>query len=199
MRRDIKERRGTDRGQEPGAVAYEPDRGKGGAAWLWWLLGVLALLVVGLVVFFLLNDGDDAGTTTAGGGGTQGEVDVSGTNTGTIEAGGDSLFPLSDELALSQYSGETVEANSVNVLSVVSDEGFWVGQSEDQRVFVRLAESGESGPNVQPGDRVSFSGTVVENDQNFVESRGITEEEGAQLLERQGHHINVELQNFQIV
>ena len=66
--------------------------------------------------------------------------------------------PAADLLA---EPGRQVVARDAVVLSVVSDEGLWVGSGAGTQVFVLLTRTGaESGQTVRAGDRVSFSATV---------------------------------------
>ena len=45
--------------------------------------------------------------------------------------------------------------------SVPADEGFWVTADGGDRVWVQIETTGESPFVVEPGTRVSFTGTVV--------------------------------------
>ncbi len=74
---------------------------------------------------------------------------------------------------------------------VAANEGFWVGTSVRDRVWVQLIGTRESGFRVEPGDNVAFIGRMVENTGNFAQRAGVTLREGARLLERQGYHIEV--------
>jgi hypothetical protein len=136
--------------------------------------------------------GTGSGATTpttagAGGPGTGGAAaDAS------LISGGQALLPVPAG-GLAAYSGQAAEATSVAVESVISDEGFWVGDSADQRVFVRLVTGGAESPvQIERGRRVSFSGTVTPNPAD-LSTLGITAEEGADLLMQQGQYIDVQL------
>ena len=73
-----------------------------------------------------------------------------------------------------------------------ADEGFWVGSSDTDRVWVQLTgEAGESSYKVKRGDRVSFTGKVMSNSAGFAERAGVTDAEGQKLLNAQGQHIDV--------
>ena len=136
--------------------------------------------------------GDWATETTAGGGGGGGE------GAGQPAAGGSpltsegaSLLPVPAS-GLAAYAGQPADATSAPVESVVSDEGFWVGNSTEDRVFVRLVTGGAESPvQVAAGRPISFSGTVTANPPDVESAFGVTAAEGAALLTQQGHHIEV--------
>ena len=94
--------------------------------------------------------------------------------------------------ALGGLAGQPVTATGVQVLSVPADEGFWLGTSETERVWVQLTgEAGESPYQVQEGDLVDLEGTVVEHDAAFAEQAGVDTAEGAQQLTEQAVHLEV--------
>ena len=45
----------------------------------------------------------------------------------------------------------------MSVLSVPADEGFWIGTSQNDRVWVQIVGKGESPYQVQAGDKVDFT------------------------------------------
>ena len=74
----------------------------------------------------------------------------------------------------------------------VGTEGFWLGTSETERVWVQLTgEAGESPYQVQEGDLVDFEGTVEAHDAAFAEQAGVDDAEGAQQLADQAAHLTV--------
>jgi hypothetical protein len=79
----------------------------------------------------------------------------------------------------------------VLVQSVPADEGFWVGTSETDRVWVQLSGTDESGYVVQQGDRVDFTGQVAAHDPGFATQVGVDAAEGADQLGQQAAHIEV--------
>ena len=83
---------------------------------------------------------------------------------------------------LTSVVGKTVTARGVVVQSVPADEGFWLGPSETDRVWVQLGGTGESGYVVRQGDRVEFTGRVVANDPGFAARVGVDSAEGADQL-----------------
>ena len=94
--------------------------------------------------------------------------------------------------ALGGLTGQPVSATGARVLSVPADEGFWLGTSETERVWVQLTgEAGESPYQVQEGDLVAFEGTVEAHDAAFAEQAGVDDAEGAQQLADQAAHLTV--------
>jgi hypothetical protein len=162
-----------------------------GLGWLpWALLGLLALLALGIwgLIAALGDDDDDEAT-----GAVQSEAEATAapaadpappaagapapTTTvagaaGAGAAGGASLTAngqdvlglAGDPAVLAGLAGGAVTGRAP-VESVVSDEGFWVGNSPEQRVFVFITEAargtqGESPFQVQPGQIVEITGTM---------------------------------------
>ena len=134
------------------------------------------------------------------------------TPSATASAGGDSplsagdaaLLPLASAAGaggdLTQYVGDPARATGVRVQSVPTDEGFWVGTSATDRVWVQLtATGGESRFRVKAGDRVDFSGgEIVANAAGFVEEIGITAAEGARQLTAQKAHIEIPARSLKL-
>jgi RNA polymerase sigma factor (sigma-70 family) len=109
----------------------------------------------------------------------------------TLTSEGRAILPLTGRPPLSRYAGTTAQARGVRVQQVAADEGFWVGASERDRVWVQLTGTRESSFRVEPGHKVTFTGRVVQNSGNFNQRAGLTPREGAGLLEQQGYHIEV--------
>ena len=131
-----------------------------------------------------------AAATTAGG-------DTAG-GAGTITADREPLLPLANATQigadgdLSAYTGTDAKATAVRVQSVPADEGFWVGSSATDRVWIQLTgKAGESPYTVKKGDAVSFTGQVAQNAAGFAKSAGVSDAEGKKLLDAQGQHITV--------
>ena len=85
---------------------------------------------------------------------------------GTITAAGATLLPLTltahPGTALSRYDGKTVTANSVVVQSSPAANGFWIGPSKAERIWVQLLQPGRVHPHpVRKGDHVSFTGAIM--------------------------------------
>ena len=183
--------------------------------WLWLLLGLLALAAL---LFGLTQCGPSAGTDPGASGGAAptgtadpgaaapgSAADPSGSagapaaggagGAGVLTAGGTSLLPLATVAgpggSLTSLVGQPAAGSGVTVVSVPADEGFWVGSSETDRVWVQLTGTGESGYVVQQGDQVEFTGTVVAHDPGYAEQIGVDPAEGAEQLAAQGAHLEV--------
>ena len=102
-----------------------------------------------------------------------------------------SLFPVPPPAQLEQFDGMYVRARNVRVQSLVGDEAFWIGEGGSNRILVHLTSRGESQAWVRAGSRVSFVGAVAPNPSSAAYEYGIIPGEGAELLERQGRHIEV--------
>jgi RNA polymerase sigma factor (sigma-70 family) len=109
----------------------------------------------------------------------------------TLTSEGRAILPLIGRPPLSRYAGDPVRAQGVRVQQVAADEGFWVGTSPRDRVWVQLTGTRESRPRVERGDRVSFTGRMVEHQPGFARGVGVTASEGAGLLDQQGYHVEV--------
>ena len=193
---------GTGRPVETYDRDDESRRRKGG--WLWWLLALLALVLLGLLLYFGLRDGGDetgsdgnaaaqqqAGNDADGGGGS-GSGANSGAGAGTLaSAGGQELLPVPAMNELSRLRHERVTGTSVPVESVVADEAFWVGTSEQDRMLVRLERATESPFKVRAGEIVSFDGVLARAGDGLAKELGVTENEGAPLLAEQGVYVDV--------
>lgn len=134
------------------------------------------------------GDGASSTVTTAGAGGGVGGTGQAGQIVTTDDAQPVLPVPAS---GLAGFSGTEVEATSVTVESVVADEGFWVGSSTTDRVFVRLQTSGESPQQVRAGQMVSFTGTVAPVPADVEGELGVEADEGADQLIEQGQLIEV--------
>jgi RNA polymerase sigma factor (sigma-70 family) len=99
-------------------------------------------------------------------------------------------IPLRDHGSLTALTGTSVVASSVLVQSVATHDGFWVGTSTTDRVWVELV-----GPlrelQIVAGDRLDFTGTVVVQDAQYPVAAGVSIAEGAGQLRIQGAHIDV--------
>ena len=204
-----------DRGGRRSSGSYSvggDDGARRRPAWLIPLV-LLGLLLIGLLLWRLLSNHDSdskaaavptpsAGiitsapaTPSAGASGAPTATGAAGeSGDGQLLLGGQSVLPLpATSTSLSQYTGTTATAKSVQVQSVPADEGFWVGSSAADRVWVQLTgQAGESGYTVKAGDRVDFSnGRTVANKSGFANSVGVDAAEGAAQLTGQGQHIEV--------
>ena len=123
----------------------------------------------------------DAGQTGAGNG-----------QAGTVTAGGQNLLGAGSAANLSTHDGEEAVGRAARVQSVPADEGFWVGTSENDRLWVQLTGTrGESDYKVKEGDAVDFTGTVKPAAKGFAAEAGVTAPEGADQLTIQGYYVSV--------
>ena len=159
----------------------------GGVRWWAWLLG-LALLA--LLAFWLLsnlggnnNSGSNNGTggagqtQAAGGANASGDAgaggpggDGSGDAGASGESGGDGgtgaitdLAEISGASDGASVAGRAAELDGVTVQEVTGDVTFWVGESAEDRVFVRMdeeASGGEQGIQIREGQTLRITGQV---------------------------------------
>jgi RNA polymerase sigma factor (sigma-70 family) len=104
---------------------------------------------------------------------------------------GRSLLPVPGREVLARHAGQRVRGVNVPARGVYADEGFWVGTSDRNRLWVQLIGRGESPFRVRPGQRATFTGRLVPNPPGFARRVGMVPTEGAALASRQGHHIEV--------
>ena len=141
----------------------------------------------------------DSGTSspaTGGAGGTTAPGGAAGSAGDLVTADGRSVLELGASAdpsgGLGSATGQAVTGSAVQVLTVPADEGFWVGTSDADRVWVQLTgASGESPYTVQEGDSVDFTGSVVPHDAGFADQVGVDEAEGASQLTGQAAHLEV--------
>ena len=96
--------------------------------------------------------------------------------------------------------GRPITVTAVEVQSVPADEGFWIGSSDDNRIWVELTgRPSESPYDVDKGDSVSFTGVVVANPKGFAARSGVVDSEGRRQLTAQGRHIQVDKDDLHIV
>lgn len=113
---------------------------------------------------------------------------------GPLTAGTVALLPLTaaaPEGTLTAYVDQPATSTGVTVQSVPADEGFWVGTSTTDRVWVQLVGEGESPYQVRAGDTVTFTGTVVGHPTDYPATMGLSTADGADQLSTQAAHIEV--------
>jgi hypothetical protein len=144
------------------------------------------------------GSGSGGGTTATTGGSTGGSTGggaggSGGGQPGTITSEGTAILPAPAG-GLATYSGKGAQARSVPVESVVADEGFWVGTSETDRVFVFFAADNagsESRVQVEEGQTISFDGMVKPLPPDFATAFEVDAAEGVDQLEQQGQYIEI--------
>jgi hypothetical protein len=115
--------------------------------------------------------------------------------TGAVTSGGDNLLGATGggtgtAASLRAHDGEQAVGRAVQVQSVPADEGFWVGTSAQDRLWVQLTGTrGESDYKVKEGDTIDFTGTVTPAAKGFATEAGLTAAEGANQLTSQGYYV----------
>ena len=104
---------------------------------------------------------------------------------------GDPPIALSGSEPLAPHAGREVRAEGATVESVPTQEGFWVGSSRSDRVWVDLDGGGAISQPVTPGQRVSFVGRLVANHAELPAQLGLTAPADVAQLEAQGFHISI--------
>lgn len=162
-----------------------------GLGWLWALLGLLAL---GLLIAALA--GAFSGDKARGG-----KASSSGASAGPgLAAGGTALLPPRAG-GLKPLVGKTAKANDVVVQSVVQHagnpdalEGFWVGSSQKDRVYVEWGgEVGTDESNFRPkvGEHVRLTGPVRPAPAHAARTLRLDADD-ARLVSSQGGYVNAD-------
>jgi hypothetical protein len=99
---------------------------------------------------------------------------------------------------LARLTGAPVTATRARVLAVPADEGFWVGTSQRDRMWVQLQTSGESRVHVRAGQHVSFTGRLVRNRPGLAASGNLGAPADAELLGRQGCHVEAAARSIRL-
>lgn len=147
-------------GDEPSGD--EPSGRKRGLLWLLLALLALALLIVLLITVLSGDDDKDKSAKAPSAQSAKPVTGGAGASSGALTAGGQSLFPAS-AASLQQAIGSDAQGREVVVQSVVKSQGFWVGSSQSDRVYVEYGgNTGENEPGGQPkeGAKVNLTGPV---------------------------------------
>jgi hypothetical protein len=91
-----------------------------------------------------------------------------------------------------------VRVQDARVESVPADEGFWIGDGPDGRLWVQLTDVGESPVTIRPGQRVRFRGTVASTVPGMAAAVGVDAVEGAAQLEAQRAHVTARAGDLQV-
>jgi hypothetical protein len=171
------------------------------------LTALLPLGIIGRARNYLAQQLQTAGGQVAAGGAavaTVGVIVLALSNSGAPTTKASSLSVRGEPVApreianLDRFAGLEVKASGSMVRSVPADEGFWIGGTGDNQVWVELTGKAESPVNVRVERRVSFLGRIVDHSRNFVRRVGIDQSESAPLLRRQQQHIVVKRKSLQI-
>lgn len=114
---------------------------------------------------------------------------------GSLQVNGNDLYRFLGSNLLRVADAQVI-GQSVPVIEVASDRSFWVGRSKTQRLLVVLNVKGKTPPpKVSPGQRAQFVGQIVDSAGG---DHGVTDDEGLQLLRRQGHHALVSVGDLKL-
>ena len=171
------------------------------------ILGLLALLAIAALLAALLGGDDDEQQASQsgqqqqqdGGQAAQGGAGATGGG-GELTAKGASILPGSGA-RIGDAVGETAEGRSVVVQSVVQNaedpqalEGFWVGSSAQDRVYVEYGgDVGADEADFQPevGQRVNLTGPVKAAPQETARVLNLDAADARQ-VEQQGAYVNAD-------
>jgi hypothetical protein len=119
---------------------------------------------------------------------------------GSLEAGTTSLFDAArGDQGLIDLVGQTATGYAVPVQAVDADEGFWIGASATDRVWVQLTSNEESTITIAPGELLDLSGPIVSHGADYARKAGVTAEEGADQLTREAAHLEVNPNQVKVV
>jgi hypothetical protein len=92
-----------------------------------------------------------------------------------------------------------VTLRGLTVESVPADSGFWATTARGDRLWVRLDLPRGAAMPVQPGERLDVTGTVVPHGPGFPAREGVTARRDAELLARQGTHLEAGQADVRVV
>jgi hypothetical protein len=171
--------------------------------WLWWLLGLLAVALIAALLIGLLggDDSENAQNPAAQNGQSESTTAVAGSEaSGALTAGGTNLLPVPTS-GLGDTVGEVAQGRDVVVQSVVTGqenpdalEGFWVGSSQQDRVYVEWG--GDVGANEadylpKVDEKVNLTGPVRAAPQDPAQTLNLSSDD-AQLVRSQGAYVNAD-------
>lgn len=137
---------------------------------------------------------DDTTATSAPAAGGDAPAPDAGEDPGTVTTtDGTELFTLvqgdaGDAERLSPHVDQDLTGEGVYVLEVVDGEGFWIGASDQQRIFAHASDDVA----VEAGQRIGFDGFLKANPaEDSADVHDIPEDQGAELHRQQGHHIEL--------
>jgi hypothetical protein len=161
-----------------GARRVEGTRSGGRRKLLPLLLGLLLAALLAILLISLIGGDDDGGDSDAG----------------RLNAGGAQLLPPPAG-GLSGQVGETVTGKDVVVQAVNGNEGFFVGSSTKDRVYVEwggdVGENEASKFQPQEGDKVNLTGPLQAAGPEQLRKLKLSEAD-AQLVRSQGAFVNAD-------
>ena len=175
-----------------------------------WLLAVLALVALAALLLGLVRCSADRAGVDAPGIPAVSTAVIPGAGAaaaptapvaGSLTAGADSLFDAarSGDRGLAALAGQTATGHAVPVQSVPADEGFWIGSSDSDRVWVQFTTGAESAVTITPGQLLDLHGPVVTHGADFAAKAGVAAADGAEQLTRAGAHLEVDPKQVTVV
>lgn len=147
------------------------------------LLGQLLAALLAILLIALIGGGDD---------GDDGRG--AGSNAGQLHAGGAQLLPP-PETGLSRQAGGTASGKDVVVQSVNSNEGFFVGSSATDRVYVEwggdVGEDEASRFQPQEGQKINLTGPVQAAGPRQIQKLKLSAAD-AEVVRSQGAFVNAD-------
>lgn len=105
---------------------------------------------------------------------------------------------LSDGGALAAMANSAIEAPALIVEAVPANEGFWAGCG-GSRLWVQLGGQNESPFSIRPGQRVTLQAVIEVNPPGFTVGVGLSVQEGAAELNRQGFHLRARYDQVRLI
>jgi hypothetical protein len=162
-----------------GARAVGGRGGRRRLGWLWGLLALLALLLLVGLLIALLGGDDDGG----------GDAGKRGASTGALTVGGQPLTPD----GIRGQVGQDASGRNVVVQQVIEGEGFFVGTSRQDSVYVEYGgAAGKAEDGYRPeraGERVTLDGPVRPAPADPAQTLKLPQAEAAR-VEQQGAYVN---------
>lgn len=115
----------------------------------------------------------------------------------SVQVGGRPVS-LSDGPTLAGMANNAVQVPALVVQAVPANEGFWAGCG-GRRLWVQLEGQNESPFGIQPGQRVALQGVIEVNPPGFSGRAGVTPQEGAAELDRQGFHLRARYDGVRLI
>ena len=148
------------------------------------LLGLLLVIALIALLIILLSSDDKKKSSGSGASGN-----------GTLTADGQSILPGAGKGKLTKYNGQKGEGRGVVVQSIVKGEGFWVGTSQSDRVYVEYGgDVGQNENGYKPqktGVKVNLNGPVRAAPEQPAKNLKLSPAD-AQLVESEGIYINAD-------
>ena len=135
------------------------------------------------------DDNDKAAKPT-----TEQRAASNGASAGQLTAGGQSLLPMAQAGDLDGSVGQDAQGRAVVVQSFVRNQGFWVGTSKQNRLYVEYGgNTGENEPGGQPnvGTKVNLTGPVKAAPKDPGKTLNLVGDDAAQVKE-QGAYVNAD-------